>query len=91
MRVPGRAHAETTEAKMQADIKELIEAALKLPPEARGALASRLLDSLQGESVDADAEASWEAEIARRVEELETGRVRTVPWSEARQQILRAK
>ena len=76
---------------MQADIRELIEAALKLPPEARGALASRLIDSLQEGDVDADAEAAWEAEIARRLEELDAGQVKTVPWSEARQQILRAK
>lgn len=76
---------------MQADIRELIEAALKLPPEARGALAGRLIDSLQEGDVDADAEAAWEAEISRRVDELDAGQVKTVPWSVARQQILRAK
>lgn len=76
---------------MQADVRELIEAALKLPPEARGALASRLIDSLQDDEVDADAEVAWEAEIARRIRELDSGQIRTIPWSEARQQILRAK
>jgi len=76
---------------MRSDIKGLVEEALKLPPEARGALASRLLESLHDDVVDADAEAAWEAEVARRVNELETGAVETVPWSEARQQILRAK
>ena len=74
---------------MQADVQELIEAALKLPPEARGAIASRLLDSLQDEEVDADVETAWDAEIARRVSELDSGQVKTIPWSEARQQILR--
>ena len=77
------------EAPMQADVQELIEAALKLPPEARGAIASRLLDSLQDEEVDADVETAWDAEIARRVSELDSGQVKTIPWSEARQQILR--
>jgi putative addiction module component (TIGR02574 family) len=76
---------------MHASIRGLVEAALKLPPEARGALASRLIDSLQGDEVDADAEVAWDAEIARRVNEVDAGRVETVPWSDARQQILRAK
>lgn len=84
-----RRHVEsgTTEANMPADFDEVIEAALKLPPEARGALASRLLDSLQGESVDADAEAAWKSEIVKRVADLDQGLVRPVPWSEARQSI----
>ncbi|MCC7142279.1 MAG: addiction module protein [Candidatus Eisenbacteria bacterium] len=76
---------------MQADVRALIEAALKLPPEAGGAIASRLLDSLQDEQIDPDVEAAWEAEVARRVEELDSGQVKTIPWSEARQQILRNK
>jgi putative addiction module component (TIGR02574 family) len=76
---------------MHADIRGLVEAALKLPAEARGALASRLIDSLQDDEVDADAEVAWEAEIARRVNDLDAGKVETVPWSDARQQILRAK
>jgi len=75
---------------MNAEIAELMEAALKLPPEARGALASCLLDSLHDDTVDSDAESAWAAEIARRVEDLDSGRVKTVPWAEARQQILRA-
>lgn len=76
---------------MQADVRALIEAALKLPPEARGAIANRLLDSLQDEEFDPDVEAAWEAEVARRVDELDSGKVTTIPWSEARQQILRDK
>ena len=74
---------------MHADIRELLEAALKLPPEARGALASRLIESLHDNTIDADAEAAWETEIARRQGELDSGQVRAIPWSVARQQILR--
>jgi putative addiction module component (TIGR02574 family) len=76
---------------LQSDIRALIEAALKLSPAARGALASRLLDSLQDGEVDPDAEVAWEAEISQRLKELDSKLVRTIPWSEARQQILRAK
>jgi putative addiction module component (TIGR02574 family) len=76
---------------MNTDLAKLIEAALRLPPEARGALASRLLESIHDDQADPDAEAAWEAEIARRLEELDSGKVKTIPWSEARQQILRAQ
>ena len=76
---------------MNSDIAKLIEEALKLPPEARGALANRLLESLHGADADPDAEAAWDAEIARRLQELDSGTVETVPWSEARQQILRSR
>lgn len=75
---------------MQADVRALIEAALKLPPEARGAIAGRLLDSLQDDDMDPDVEAAWNAEIARRIEQLDSGEVKTILWSETRQRILRA-
>ena len=75
---------------MNHDLSRLIEEALRLPSEARGALAARLIDSLD-QATDPDAEAAWEAELARREEDLDSGRTRAVPWSEARQAILRAR
>jgi putative addiction module component (TIGR02574 family) len=33
---------------------------------------------------DEDVEAAWQEEIARRIEELRTGRAKTVPWTEVR-------
>lgn len=65
----------------------ILEEALKLSPEARAALAGSLLDSLE-EAPDPEAEAIWEAEIAKRVRELEGRAVRLVPWSEAHRVIL---
>ena len=56
---------------------------MKLPPEARAALAGSLLDSLD-ENVDPDLEAAWEREIAARLKELDNSDVKTIPWSEAR-------
>jgi len=67
---------------------KLLEEALKLPAEARAALAGFLLDSLD-EAIDPDAEAAWEAEIAQRLKDLESGKVRPIPWAEARRAILR--
>jgi len=74
---------------MTADTSKLLEEALKLPVEARAALAGSLLESLD-ETVDEDAEAAWAEEIARRVRELDSGKAKTIPWSEARRMILGA-
>ena len=72
---------------MKADTSKLLEEALKLPVEARAALAGSLIGSLD-ETVDEDAEAAWAEEIARRVRELDCGKAKTIPWSEARKMIL---
>jgi putative addiction module component (TIGR02574 family) len=59
---------------------------MKLPPEARAALAGSLLESLDTE-VDADGEAAWSAEIERRLRGIEQGRTPTVQWNEVRRRI----
>jgi putative addiction module component (TIGR02574 family) len=71
---------------MNEEISELLKKALALPPAARAALAGSLLESLD-ETVDAGAEAEWQREIARRMQELDSGKVKPVAWAEARQQI----
>jgi putative addiction module component (TIGR02574 family) len=72
---------------MKTDEAKLIESALRLPKSARAALAARLLESLETE-IDEDAEEAWDMQIARRLEEIDSGRVKMVPWSEARRQIM---
>ena len=74
---------------MNADLNRLLKDALRLPPEARGALAGHLLDSLDTK-VDSDVEEAWDAEISRREQELESGKVKPMSWAEARREILRA-
>jgi putative addiction module component (TIGR02574 family) len=71
---------------MSPDTTKLLEDALKLPPEARAALAGSLIDSLD-ETVDEGSEAAWEIEIARRVKELDDSKTRPIPWVEARRRI----
>ena len=66
---------------------KLLEAALKLPPEVRAAMAGSLLDSLDT-AVDADAETDWEQEIARRLKEPNSSHPHLVSWSDARRKIL---
>jgi putative addiction module component (TIGR02574 family) len=71
---------------MNEEISELLKKALALPPPARAALAGSLLESLD-EAVDEGAESAWQKEIASRLQELDSGKVRPVAWAEARRQI----
>lgn len=68
------------------DPRDLLLEAMKLPPEARAALAGSLLESLDTE-VDADAESAWAIEIERRLREIEAGTASTVSWDEVRRRI----
>ena len=71
---------------MSPDLSELLKKALALPPEARAALAGSLLESLD-DTVDQGAEEEWSKEIGRRIAELDSGKVKPIPWAEARRQI----
>ncbi len=75
---------------MSSDLEDLLKKAMALPEEARAALAGRLLESLD-EEVDEGIEADWSREIASRLAELDSGAVKTVPWSEARARLLNRK
>jgi putative addiction module component (TIGR02574 family) len=61
---------------------ELLRDALSLPAEARAALVETLLDSLDVQ-VDDDAEAAWRQEIYRRLQQIDSGTVRLIPWDDA--------
>lgn len=71
------------------DPKQLLEEALQLPSEARAAIAGELIQSLD-DRVDDDAEEAWSDEIRRRLDRLDAGQARTVPWTEARRRIYQA-
>jgi putative addiction module component (TIGR02574 family) len=63
---------------MSAAVKEVQEAALKLHPEEREEPIEELSASLDA----ADLGVYWEAEIKRRIDDVESGRVKTVPAEE---------
>jgi putative addiction module component (TIGR02574 family) len=71
---------------MGEDAAELLNHALKLPPEARAALADSLIDSLDTD-VDENAEEAWRREIALRARELDSGAVHTIAWDDVRRQL----
>lgn len=66
--------------------QELLEAALGLSVDERAKLARDLIASLDGPVEEGVSEA-WAAEIARRAEELRSGRVQGIPWTEAEARI----
>jgi putative addiction module component (TIGR02574 family) len=72
---------------MTGEADRLFQEAMKLPPEARAALAGSLIESLDL-NVDEDAEAAWAAEIAKRIRELDEGAVRPISWAEVRRRII---
>jgi putative addiction module component (TIGR02574 family) len=68
------------------DSKQLLAEALRLPEAERAALAGELIQSLETD-VDLDAEAEWSREIHARLDRLDRGEAKTIPWSEARRRI----
>ena len=56
-------------------VEELSERARALSPEDRALLAERLLETLPDEA-ESEAEAAWDGEIARRVEQVKSGTAR---------------
>jgi putative addiction module component (TIGR02574 family) len=71
---------------MKQDLTGILNEALKLPVEARAALAGTLFDSLD-KCVDQNAESAWEAEIALRLKEIDEDKVKLISWAEARKKI----
>jgi putative addiction module component (TIGR02574 family) len=65
------------------EASELLKHALTLPEKERAELASSLIDSLDP-AADVDTELAWQEEIARRLSEIESGTVKTIPWDEVR-------
>ena len=63
--------------------QELLDSALALTPQERAIAAAKLIISLDDEA-DPAAEFAWADEIARRIEEIDSGTVKLVPWEEAR-------
>lgn len=64
---------------MAATFEALLAEVLQLPQGQRARLLERLMASLDQ---DADMEAAWDAEAARRDEEIDSGQVKPLPFDE---------
>lgn len=67
----------------QATTAELLQHALQLPEDDRLALATELLESVEGPE-NPEWAAAWAAELDRREREIDEGRVKPVPWAEVK-------
>jgi putative addiction module component (TIGR02574 family) len=72
---------------MSAPTDGLFTEAMKLDPSEREELAMRLLASVNDEEDSLSLHPDWEAEIAQRVEDVVTGRVKTIPAEEVLREI----
>ena len=71
---------------MDEQAETVLRDALNLPEEIRAEIAGRLLESLEPPG-EADVEAAWRHEVARRIAALDAGEVETIPWEEVRDRL----
>ena len=71
---------------MSQEADELLKKALTLPVAERAELADSLIESLD-EAGDESVKAAWDEEIARRMEDLDSGKVKPASLSEARRRL----
>jgi putative addiction module component (TIGR02574 family) len=74
-------------AQMTPEVSKLLEQALSLSVEEQEALADSLISNLGGQ-VDEGVQAAWEAEIGKRIAELDSGKAQTSSWAEVRRRNL---
>ena len=72
---------------MAQDAQEILDAALKLSDQEKAAIAASLIESLDPD-YDEGCDEAWATEIAKRMREVDSGQVKTIPWSEARRMIM---
>jgi putative addiction module component (TIGR02574 family) len=74
-------------AELSRRVSEILEQALALSIEEREALAESLISDLSGKANE-EVVAAWDEEIKKRIAELDSGKVKTIPWEEVRQRNL---
>jgi len=65
--------------------QELLQKALSLPDDERAELAGSLIASLDT-NIDPDVDAAWQTEIARRADELRSGKISTISWPQVQKE-----
>ena len=67
---------------MSQSVDDLVSQAQSLPDADRALLVERLLLTLH--DYQTEVEEAWKVEIERRIDDIDSGRVATVPWEEAK-------
>ena len=73
---------------MGINVNDVLDQALRLPPDARAALADSLLNSLE-QPPDHDVEKLWRIEVRKRIAGVESGALETTPWPDVRARLIR--
>ncbi len=73
---------------MSETAENLLRKALALDEKDRASIAGALIESLHGEP-ETGVEEAWEAEIKRRIADLDARSVETVPWTAVRDRLFR--
>ncbi|HEY2116745.1 MAG TPA: addiction module protein [Candidatus Angelobacter sp.] len=71
---------------MTQEADDLLKKALTLPANERATLAGSLIDSLE-EVDETSAQDAWHDEIVRRIDELDSGKAKIVPWDEVQRRV----
>jgi putative addiction module component (TIGR02574 family) len=64
----------------------VLEEALKLTACERAEMAEQLIASLD-EEPDSDVEQAWQEEVQRRLQQIERGEVKAIPWEEVQRRL----
>ena len=73
---------------MTTTAQHLLDEAMKLEIDERSELIARLLDTVEPRT-DSEYQSAWAAEIKARIQQVERGEVKLIPWREAMAQIRR--
>jgi putative addiction module component (TIGR02574 family) len=74
-------------SQMTPEVSKILQQALSLSVEEQEALADSLISNLGGK-VDEGVLAAWDEEIKKRIADLESGKAKTIPWTEVRRRNL---
>jgi putative addiction module component (TIGR02574 family) len=64
----------------------VLHEALKLSPNERAEVVEQLIAGLE-EAPESDVEQAWQEEVQRRLQQIERGEVKTVPWEEVQRRL----
>jgi len=73
---------------MARSARDLFDEAMRLEPQERATLMRLLIEALDADTEEG-VEDAWRVEIERRLAELDSGSVETIPWEEVRARLYR--
>ena len=73
---------------MARSARDLFDEAMRLEPQERATLMRLLIEALDVDTEEG-VEDAWRVEIERRMAELDSGSVETIPWEEVRARLYR--